>query len=316
MAEEHQYNKYPIPMRMSGAGKCAREIAYRSLGYDETDPPDRPAQNRMEIGNTAERLIVQHTIEDGWTVTNTVLEEEGQLEIAHHDIPLTGHPDGICSHPFFTKDQPVTLEAKSMYAHRLEEVIDRGVFAAYPQYKAQVACYAAVLYQMGLVAHPFRAVFVCVDRDGQEMPPERCSWEPEYTAKTFERLRRIWAIVEQGYLPERPYSPGDDHCKYCRYHTACHGVPKPENIPPEPVWMTPDDDTHIALKYHSEVKQRLEALSVQHNRADIKAGPLTAGYFIPRDDLYDERKLRKFLTAEQLRECRRTPVPRFWVRAR
>lgn len=314
--QEEQQGTFPIPMRMSSAGKCSRQIAYRSLGYDETDPPDRPAENRMEIGNTAEKLIVLHTMEDGWDVTNSVIQESGQLELEHPSIPLTGHPDGICRHPTFTKGLPVTLEAKSMYAHRLEEVIDRGIFATYPDYKAQVACYAATLYRMGLVAHPHRAVFVCVDRDGVEMPPERVSWTEEYSQRVFDRLRRIWSVIELGKLPDRPYEPGDDHCKYCRYHTACHGIPKPPETTPDPVWINPDDDTELASRYHTGVKQRLEALSVQHGGADIKAGPLTAGFFTPRDNLYDERKLADFLTAEQLRQCRKPPTPRFWIRSR
>ena len=307
---------YPIPMRMSGAGKCPREIAYRSLGYDETDPPDRAAENRMDIGNAAEKLLVQHTIEDGWAVTNTVLEERGQLELVHPTLALIGHPDGICSHPEFTKNLRVPLEAKSMYAHRLEQVIDHGVFEIYPQYKAQIACYAFVLYSLGLTDHPYRAVFVCLDRDGQEMPPERCRWDAEYTASVFQRLRDIWAVVERGQLPERPYQPGDEHCRYCRFHTTCHGIPKPPERSREPVWINPDEDTEIALQYHSRVKQKLEAMSADNDGADIKAGPLTAGYFTPRDDLYEERKLAKYLTSEQLRECRRPAKPRFWIRAR
>ena len=308
--------QYPIPMRMSGAGHCPRRIAYRSLGYEESNLPDRASTIRLELGNTAEKLLIEYIREDGWTTTNTVLEENGQLELIDPALPLTGHPDGICSHPEFTGNYRLPLECKSMYAHRREEIEERGVFATYPYYKAQIACYGANLYRAGLVAHPYRGVFACTDRDGEMITPERVSWEPEYTRALFQNLSETWDTITAGKLPDKPYEPGAEECKYCNFYTLCHGVSKAPEKVVQPVWVEPDEDVRIATLYHNGVKQRLESISRKNEGADVRSGTLIAGFFVPRNDSYDHHKLTKFLTAEQLRQCRDTAQPRFWIRSR
>ena len=74
----------------------------RRLAYEakEVEPSDEiPTRNRalMEMGKYLEPLVKRLMREDGWEVS-----DEGAVELPHGRIILTGHPDGVASHPVKT----------------------------------------------------------------------------------------------------------------------------------------------------------------------------------------------------------------------
>ena len=70
------------------------------------------------------------------------------------------------------------------------------------------------------------------------------------------------------------------------------------------------------MRDRREVTKVLEEQCRLYGDATVEVGGLLAGYFYPKDGVtYDESKLARFLTAEQIRECRAEPPQRrFWIR--
>ncbi len=107
------------------------------MEMDRSDPPVGQELNRILLGHPAEILIIMALEEAGWETRHTVLLEDGQLEVST-TLPesgkvVSGHPDGICRHPIFTRGMWVTLEYKSMSVERADEVLQDGVALTYPR---------------------------------------------------------------------------------------------------------------------------------------------------------------------------------------
>ena len=312
----------PIPIRMSSAGYCPRRQAYAALDAEVSNPPDRQAENRMALGDAAENILINNLIADGWEVTDTRAVPGGeQLELEIADpLPMTGHPDGVCRHPVHTRDRWVTLECKSMSDARLLEVANAGIAAVYPEYLAQAMTYSRVLYEMGRVVHPHRAVFACLSREGEYQPPERVSWQPEAESSLWQRLTNTWSAIHHGELPERPYQADNPKCAYCPYFTLCHDAEPPD-------WRSPHriEDASVIeaaqLWLDADTQRRNAAATLRAATAPyengIIAGPVQASQFYPRSaQEYDPDRLHRLVPADVLRECRRenAPKPAFWIR--
>ena len=318
-------------LRMSAAGHCVRELAYAHRGEEQTDPPDQRALNRMAMGHMAEILIVRDLWERGWETAHTVLDPGGQLEL-EQEIPgagtrMTGHPDGICRHPDFTKGQWVTLECKSMGPERAKETSERGIAETYPHYITQISLYGRTLHERGLVSHQARGVFAVMDREGTTLPPERVAWNEDLFDQTMAKASKAVTETEQGKLPERPFEPGSRECKYCPYQTLCWGkTPSRGEAPPAKVTMQTDPEVMEAARTWAELKPQvdqargvLQRTSNDLEMADIHSEEVIAGYFIPRSDrVYDADRLEKLVPGDVLKRClsRNQPPPKsgFWVR--
>lgn len=312
----------PIPIRMSSAGYCPRRQAYAALGVPPSSLPTRQDENRMALGDAAEDILVNNMLSDGWEITDTRSVPGGeQLELEiNFPLPMTGHPDGICRHPEHTRDRWVTLECKSMFEDRLFRVKHEGIAQVYPEYLAQAMTYSRILYESGRVAHPHRAVFAIMDRDGEQLPPERVAWDTPAEDRLWQDLTDTWSIITRGELPERPYEPDDDHCGYCPFFKTCH-----DEDPPD--WRNPHHVTeHDALdaadqwlkadRLRKEATRQLREIAKGHE-SGIIAGPVSASFFYPRPVIgYDPDLLEKRVPADVLRECRNTrqEPPAFWIR--
>ena len=318
-------------LRMSAAGHCPAAIAYAAHGFQETDPPDAQSKNRMAMGHFLEILIIRGLEAEGWETKHTVLDG-GQLEVSF-DIQgesITGHPDGLCRHPEWTSGFWVVLECKSMSVDRAIEVEQYGVADVYPGYLVQAALYAWKLYEMGLVAHPGRAVFGMMDREGRLLPPERVKVSPEVTPGIFDKFQAIIDHRRMGMVPAPPFPQDSTECRYCSYHTLCWGAPKhygrKERPPIVKIGMQDNPAVVEAARrwrdykpHIDEAKDDLQHASNANDMATIEAAGVLAGYFHPRDQpAYDPRALEARIPGDILRECLASKQPDsrvpFWVR--
>ena len=323
--EEHPY------LRMSAAGKCARALAYALQSTPESDPPDANSRNRMNLGHMAEILIVQNLEAAGWETDHTVLSDSGQLEVTM-EIPdtgyvLTGHPDGTCRHPHFTKDKWVPLECKSMSPDRADETIEHGIATTYPSYMAQIGLYGRQLHERELVSHPTFGVFAMMDRNGRTMAPERVSWEESFVDTIITKVQGVIQQSEKGELPERPYPPGSQECTFCPYHTLCRGEPAriDQGISPTPAVSPKDPEVTAAARLWRDLKPQndyvksvLQAACDEADNANIVFEDVIAGYFVPRNPPeYLASKLEKLVPADILAKCKNISLPKgkgFWIR--
>ena len=317
-------------LSMSSAGKCPRAQAYAFQELEESNPPDRHSQNRMNLGHVAEILIVMDLHKNGWETDHTVLSKKGQLELEVQvpgtDVTLRGHPDGICRHPEVTQNLWVTLECKSMSPRRALEVEEHGIAETYPAHMAQIGLYGRKLHEIGLVSHPERGVFAMMDRDGRPLTPEQVKWEPEDVDQVYATLREIIETTRAGNLPERPYGHESKICEYCSYHTACWGYYKPWREKGKPV-LTNDPtvlqaaETWMNTKPQvDQARQILQDACDQQDQTDVLAGNVQAGYFQPREPrIYDPDLLERHVPIDVLRKCfldEQKKRPIFWVRTK
>ena len=300
------------------------------MGVEESDPPDRHAQNRMNLGHAAEVMIVMDLHRNGWETDNTVLSDSGQLELEVQvpgtDVTLRGHPDGICRHPEFTQNLWVTLECKSMSERKGLEVEEQGIAKVYPAYMTQIGLYGRRLHEMGLVSHPERGVFAMMDRDGRPLSPERVPWTAEDVDRDYQTLREIIETAGNEELPERPHPHGSKICGGCNYHTECWGTYKAWQEKGRPI-LTNDTrgidaaETWMNAKPQvDEARVVLQELCDEAGQTDIIAGPVQAGYFEPRDNkVYNPDLLEAKVPIEILKQCFQDPRkrrPAFWIRLR
>ena len=312
------------PMQISCAGQCPRRVAYRTLRYPESDPPDQRSRNIMEISNSLEPIMIRNLENNGWEIRHSILHQDEQLNIQLNDPPVRGSPNGICRHPQHTKDLWVTLKCKSMSSQKLQEVRRSGIAEIYPECQAQAACYAQALYEMKLVSHPQRAIFAAMDREGNFAVPERLSWDRSYFVSLSSDLYRTWLSIMQGELPEKPYGTDDPICGSCPYFTLCHGEDfLPVTNGEEPVIVIEDALIEAAERWAQAkqvVDETTDTLAQACNdfaRHDLILGNVRAGYIHSHQNaVYDESKLARYLAAEILRKCRLSiPAERtFWVR--
>lgn len=313
----------PHRLRISGAGKCVRYLAYTATGAAPSDPPDTAATVKMALGHALETLIVKQLKDHGWETRYTCIDE-GQLELRLEQLPtdpvITGHPDGICRHPQQTNNVWVTLECKSMSPHRADAVANAAsIFEVYPEYKAQIALYGAELHKAGYVPYPNYGVFAIMDREGRHLPPQRVFWPDDYAQQIEQRLLQAYQNGQDGHLPDRPFAIDSAPCRFCSYRRHCwqgwspspgrNAEPPPETLAAARQWLELQEPLQAA-------RQALEQAVQNTDGQDITVGGVTAGYFYPRDAVqYDAELLAQHLPHDILEQCRVAPrQPRLWIR--
>ena len=210
-----------MEVRMSGIDQCMRRLAYEAK---EVEPSDEvPTRNRalMEMGKYLEPLVKQLMREDGWDVA-----DEDAVELPHGRIILTGHPDGVASHPVKTAGAPAVIEVKTRSESMAEYAWEVGVERTHPESVRQAA-----LYSMALFGEVRDVVVVTMARDSGEYKAERI---PADRAKeafdgAMKRVTEIGRMVLRGEIPEPERPQGDSHCQSCPFRTLCGNAEAPEN---------------------------------------------------------------------------------------
>ena len=208
-----------MELRMSAIRQCLRRLAYE---VQEIEPSDEvPARNRalMEMGKRLEPLVKELMREDGWEIT-----DEGFVELPHGRVILTGHPDGVATHPVLTDGRPAIAEIKTRSVSAANYAWDAGVERTHPEAVEQ-----ASLYSMALQGEVQAVVVVTMARDSGEYRAERIPAERvEEAYKTaMQRVDEISQMVRQGGIPEPELPQGHFKCQSCPFRTLCGNAEVP-----------------------------------------------------------------------------------------
>ena len=212
-----------MEVRMSGVDQCMRRLAYEAK---ETEPSDEiPTRNRalMEMGKYLEPLVKRLMREDGWEIED---KDEEVVELPHGRIILTGHPDGVASHPVKTAGAPAVIEIKTRSVSMAEYAWEVGVERTHPD-----AVNQAALYSMARFGEIRDIVVVTMARDSGDYRAERIPAERARQAydRTMKRVNEIGRMVLRGEIPEPELPQGDSHCQSCPFRSLCGNAEKPEN---------------------------------------------------------------------------------------
>ena len=210
-----------MEVRMSGVDQCMRRLAYEAK---EVEPSDEiPTRNRalMEMGKHLEPLVKRLMQEDGWDVS-----DEDAVELPHGRIILTGHPDGVASHPVKTAGLPAVIEVKTRSESMAEYAWQVGVERTHPDAVSQAA-----LYSMALFGEVRDIVVVTLARDSGDYKAERIPADRARAAfdRAMKRVTEIGRMVLRGEIPEPELPQGDAKCQSCPYRSLCGNAEIPEN---------------------------------------------------------------------------------------
>ena len=210
-----------MEVRMSGVDQCMRRLAYEAK---EVEPSDEiPTRNRalMEMGKHLEPLVKRLMREDGWEVS-----DESAVELPHGRIILTGHPDGVASHPVKTAGKPAVIEVKTRSVSMAEYAWQVGVERTHPD-----AVNQAALYSMALFGEVRDIVVVTMARDSGDDKAERipAARAKQAYERTMKRVNEIGRMVLRGETPEPELPQGDAKCQSCPFRSLCGNAEIPEN---------------------------------------------------------------------------------------
>ena len=210
-----------MELRMSGIDLCLRRLAYEAKEVEPSD--DIPPRNRalMEMGRHLEPLVKQMMREDGWEIS-----EEDAVELPHGRITLTGHPDGVASHPVKTAGKAAVAEIKTRAESSARYAWEVGVERTHPDAVGQAA-----LYSMALFGEIRDILVVTMARDSGEYRAERIPAERAREAfdAAMRRVGEIGRMALEDELPDPEFPQGHYKCLSCPYRSLCGNAELTEN---------------------------------------------------------------------------------------
>lgn len=203
-------------IRLSSAGRCARQTAYSYHGYEKKGKElDTRAKVVFWMGDQVEMMIVNLARLSGCVIENT---GQNQLSV---NFPLPGywkiakgHPDGIVIH----EGKKYLLEVKSMssfsYAKFEQGEIDDG-------YLAQINAYMTALGDVNY------CVFIGVNKDSGVAHEMILSIDNKIVEKITKNLLLVSTASGEDLPPPPPELEANDkgfypwNCLYCAYWMRC-----------------------------------------------------------------------------------------------
>ena len=291
-------------IRISQAGSCPRRLQLEAWGVEGL-PPWEGSERAFAEGNLHEQSILEwaaHNLPGGpYTLVDqqkeVVIMDDGQKPV------VVGHIDAVATN----RAESVLLEAKCLAARGFQELREKGVKEAHPQYYTQVQLYlaAAGLNRGYLVARnketPRNRMW--------DMHYEEIIRDPAFVVAEIMRLKELIEKIEAHEDIDPPYTPETSwRCSppWCPYTYHCH--PEYQKAKAE---VTDRSDLVTTVEMLQELNEEIKALEAF--RDEIKAklleeangGPVQAGRWLVqvlerRSERFDTKAARKELPADVL----------------
>jgi CRISPR/Cas system-associated exonuclease Cas4 (RecB family) len=194
-------------------------------------------------------------------------DENGkQFQFVGYKGHVKGHMDAALHR---VPEAPQTWHVGEYKTHSdksFQDVKKNGVEKSKPQHFAQMQLY------MGY-SEMDRALYVAVNKNDDDIYTERVHFDKAVFDKLLAKAERI---VDAGEPPEKlSQDPSWYQCKFCDYHSVCHGTAVPLANCRTCARSTPVDDG----KWNCELKQ--VALNCNANFKDVSETPCNYHLYIP-----------------------------------
>ena len=263
-----------VELRISGVWECMRRLSYESKEVEPTD--EIPMRNRrmMGMGNYLEPMVKEFMREDGWEFVS----ENTVVEIPHGRIILTGHPDGVVSHPLLTSGMAAIVEIKTRESGLAQFAWDFGVERSHPETVAQAA-----LYSVGLFGEVGDVFVTTMARDDGEMRVERIPAERAQIAyeNAMKRVAEIGKMAVRDEVPEPEFEQGDAKCMSCPFRTKCGNAEVPAQ--PGEGGLT-DEEIELELKKWAEANKSAVKSSSPASKSKKAASDTLKAHMIAAGD--------------------------------
>ena len=263
-----------VELRISGVWECMRRLSYEAKEIEPTD--EIPVRNRrmMEMGKYLEPMVKEFMREDGWEFVS----EDTIVEIPHGRIILTGHPDGVVSHPLLTSGKAAIVEIKTRESGLAQFAWDFGVERSHPETVAQAA-----MYSMGLFDEAGDVFVATMSRDDGEMRVERIPAERVQIAykNTMKRVAEIGKMAVRDEVPEPEFEQGNAKCMSCPFRTKCGNAEVPAQ--PGEGGLT-DEEIELELKKWAEANKSAVKSSSPASKSKKAASDTLKAHMIAAGD--------------------------------
>jgi len=291
-------------IRISQAGACPRRLQLEAWGVEGL-PPWEGSERAYAEGNLHEQSILEwaaHNLPGGPYDVHSqqkevVLVDDGEMPV------VVGHIDAVATN----RAESVLLEAKCLAARGFQELREKGVKEAHPQYYTQVQLYLA---SAGLN----RAYLVARNKETPrnrmwDMHYEEIVRDPAFVVSEIMRLKELICKIEEREDIEPPYTPQDNwQCRppWCPYTYHCH-----PNYRKTKEQVTDRSDLVATVETLQELNEEIRALEAFRDEVkaklleEVNGGPVQAGRWLVqvlerRSERFDTKLARKELPADVL----------------
>lgn len=209
MTEENGVSKGVL--RLSSAGKCARQLAYGYHGFEKKGKEiDARAKIIFFQGDLVELMLASIAKLSGCNLVATGLNQ-ATVDFQVNGTTIKGHTDGLLIEP----GEIFLAEFKSMSSYAFERFQEGYIDESY------IAQYNTYLDAAGIN----RCVFVGLNKDSGVLHEMVIQKDPAIVTKARENLLTVIKSTVEA-LPERRFSPDEKkylpwNCLYCQFWGHC-----------------------------------------------------------------------------------------------
>ena len=287
--------------RMSESGNCPKVLAARQLGYEPV--PETEASLRiMRESSRHEGWVCEELESEGYAIT----DRQKELTIETPLLKLVGHIDGIADKDSTRQLLEIKALGRFTYAKYLREGLD-----AYPEYQAQVTCYAEAL--------KLPILFVVKNRDTGEIIKTRLDKPPMLIDDILSKLNTVELYVRDGELPPEEFDEKRQACRWCHYRYLCT-KPEPESevkVEELPSLLEAAELYKEGKAFEELATERLDqakSVFLTHSKTTnidkFKVGGVSVSYLGTRQRQYlDEAKLKELVSGDILKQVYKMGKP-------
>jgi len=293
-------------IRMSQAGSCPRRIQLEAWGVEGL-PPWEGSERAFAEGNLHEPSILEWAAKNLPDAPYTVIDEQREVSIIKYGkILLVGHIDGLA---VTEKKEIILLEAKALASRGFQELREKGVKEAHPQYYTQVQLY---LHGLGLN----KAYLVARNKETPKIRMwdhyyEEILYNEDFAEAEIERLAELNEKIEKQEEVSPPYNPDKNwQCRrpWCPYTHICYPDWKKQKVE-----AIEREDLADIVEEYNEIGEQIKQLEERKNElkeqllATAEEKPVQAGGWIVkleerRQERIDTKLARKELPQEILQK--------------
>jgi len=209
MTEENGVSKGVL--RLSSAGKCARQLAYKYHGLEiKGKAIDARAKIIFFQGDLVELMLASIAKLSGCNLVATGLHQ-ATVDFPVNGRTVKGHTDGLLMEP----GEVLLAEFKSMSSYAFDRFVEGYIDDSY------IAQYNTYLSALGIK----RCVFVGLNKDNGVLHEMVITIDPLVVESARTNLLKVLKSTPEA-LPERPYLPDEKgfypwQCAYCPAYETC-----------------------------------------------------------------------------------------------
>jgi hypothetical protein len=193
------------------------EACERALWYGFRWAGSKPIEGRIarlfDTGHREEARVLQELRDLGYEVydRDTNGQQFAVESLAGH---LRGHADAVVVGLPESPATPHLVDVKTIKSKKFDELLKKGMAATFPKYIAQGLGYCGLMQLT-------RAAFIFVCKDDDRIHTEFFDFDQVAFDALMVKARRV---IEATEPPPKIGGADDFACKFCNFHSLCHGT--------------------------------------------------------------------------------------------